>query len=73
MKAIRKNITYEFHISAASRKKYKLEENLFTITGDLIVPDLKQQENWQPGLILSKNSRAVIPHLRLPVRLMPWD
>ncbi|HSD62141.1 MAG TPA: alpha-amylase family glycosyl hydrolase [Ignavibacteriaceae bacterium] len=39
MKAIRKNITFEFHISAASRKKYKLDENLFTITGDLIVPD----------------------------------
>lgn len=39
MKDIRKNITYEFHTSAAARKKYKLEENLFTITGDLIVID----------------------------------
>ena len=36
---IRKNITYEFHTSSASRKKYQFEEHLFTITGDLIVHD----------------------------------
>ncbi|HKB84740.1 MAG TPA: hypothetical protein VKD08_01125, partial [Ignavibacteriaceae bacterium] len=39
MKDIRKDITFEFHTSAAARKKYQLDHNLFTITGDLIVAD----------------------------------
>jgi glycosidase len=39
LKKNRKNITYEFHTSAASRKKYHFEEHLFTISGDLIVHD----------------------------------
>ncbi len=38
----RKNITFEFHTSADARKKYKLEENLFSLTGDLIVGDFSQ-------------------------------
>ncbi len=37
MEGLRKYITFEFHTSASARKKYQLEDNLFTITGDLIV------------------------------------
>ncbi len=33
----RKNITFEFHVSSEARKKYKLDENLFTLTGDLVI------------------------------------
>lgn len=32
-------ITYYFHVSAGSRKKYQFEENLFSLQGDLIVAD----------------------------------
>ncbi|MCX8106790.1 MAG: alpha-amylase family glycosyl hydrolase [Ignavibacterium album] len=32
-------ITYYFHVSAESRKKYQFEENLFSLQGDLIVSD----------------------------------
>ena len=39
---MRNNITFEFHTSAEARKKYKLQESLFTITGDLIVADFTQ-------------------------------
>ena len=59
----RKNITFEFHTSSEARKKYQLEENLFTITGDLIVADfasarvladkinrVKKEENHQQHL-----------------------
>ena len=42
MKGIRSNITFEFHTSAEARKRYKFDENLFTITGDLIVADFTQ-------------------------------
>ncbi len=38
----RKNITFEFHTSSEARKKYKLDEKLFTLTGDLIVADFSQ-------------------------------
>ncbi len=38
----RKNITFEFHTSSEARKKYELDENLFTLTGDLIVADFTQ-------------------------------
>ena len=39
MNKIRNNITFEFHTSSKARKKFKLEDNLFTITGDLIIAD----------------------------------
>ncbi len=42
MSGIRNNITFEFHTSAEARKKYKLDDHLFTITGDLIVADFTQ-------------------------------
>ncbi|WP_304131671.1 alpha-amylase family glycosyl hydrolase [Ignavibacterium album] len=32
-------VIYNFHVSAESRKKYHLEENLFSLLGDLIVAD----------------------------------
>jgi glycosidase len=34
---IRNNLSLEFHTSADARKKYSIDENLFTLTGDLIV------------------------------------
>ena len=42
MSGIRHNITFEFHTSFNARKKYELEDNLFTLTGDLIVADFNQ-------------------------------
>ncbi len=39
VKDLRKDITFEFHTSSAARKKYQLDDNLFTLTGDLIVAD----------------------------------
>ncbi len=35
-------ITFEFHTSVSARKKYSLDDSLFTITGDLIIADFKQ-------------------------------
>ncbi|BDQ01596.1 alpha-amylase family glycosyl hydrolase [Ignavibacterium sp.] len=34
-------ITYYFHVSAHSRKKYQFEDHLFSLQGDLIVADFK--------------------------------
>ncbi len=34
-------ITYYFHVSARSRKKYQFENHLFSLQGDLIVADFK--------------------------------
>lgn len=34
-------ITYYFHVSKASRIKYEFEESLFSVTGDLIISDVK--------------------------------
>lgn len=42
MSGIRHSITFEFHTSFNARKKYKLDDNLFTLTGDLIVADFNQ-------------------------------
>ena len=38
----RKNIIFEFHTSSEARKKYKLDENLFSLAGNLIVADFTE-------------------------------
>ncbi len=50
----RKNITFEFHTSSEARKKYKLDENLFTLTGDLIVADFSQARKLADKINLVK-------------------
>ncbi|MCL5030274.1 MAG: alpha-amylase family glycosyl hydrolase [Bacteroidetes bacterium] len=35
-------ITFEFHVIRNARDKYQLDENLFTITGDLVIANFRQ-------------------------------
>jgi glycosidase len=66
MKDIRNNIKYEFHISAAARKKYKLEENLFTITGDLIVSDFAAARKLANKINIIKKQEGIHQALTTP-------
>ena len=66
MNDIRKNITYEFHTSALSRKKYKLDENLFTITGDLIVLNFSAARKLADKINLIKKQEGNYQTLTTP-------
>jgi glycosidase len=66
MNTIRRYITFEFHTSAAARKKYKLEEDLFTITGDLIVADFTQARQLADKINQLKKSEGITDKLTTP-------